>query len=113
MLRFTNETRKIYLTKVLEDPLQIMQVHFNEEIKKINDKNYKPDDKSIKYMIYSAHDTQIANLLTHFVPNFNYTEVKYAAHFKFELRIDNTCLKGQTGSPDILNCFNVRVIYNG
>ena len=64
-------------------------------------------------MIYSAHDTQIANLLTHFVPNFNYTEVKYAAHFKFELRIDNTCLKGQTGSPDISNCFNVRVIYNG
>jgi len=49
-------------------------------------------------MIYSAHDTQIANLLTHFVPNFNYTEVKYASHFKFELRIDNTCVKGQTGS---------------
>ena len=45
-------------------------------------------------MIYSAHDTQIANLLTHFVPNFNYTEVKYASHFKFELRIDNTCVKG-------------------
>jgi hypothetical protein len=79
---------------MLDDPLKIMKIHFEEEIKKINDRNYKLDDKSIKYMIYSAHDTQIANLLSHFVPNFNYTEVKYAAHFKFELRIDITCVKG-------------------
>lgn len=64
-------------------------------------------------MIYSAHDTQIANLLTHLAPNFNYTEITYASNIKFELRVDNTCVKGQTGSPDLTNCLNVRIYYNG
>jgi hypothetical protein len=93
-LRFTNETRKIYLTKLLKEPLDLIQSHFEQEIKKINNKDLNEDLKNIKYMIYSAHDTQIANLMTHLTPNFNYTEVDYASNFKIQLGVDNTCVKG-------------------
>ena len=39
-----------------------------------------------KYLIYSGHDQQIANILDHMLPNFNYNYVKYAASLTMELR---------------------------
>ena len=37
------------------------------------------------FRLYSAHDTQIANLLNQLTPNYNYTGVPYASTVAFEL----------------------------
>lgn len=38
-----------------------------------------------KYRMYSAHDTQVTNVLYQLNPNYNFTYIKYAANFIFEL----------------------------
>jgi hypothetical protein len=52
-------------------------------------------------------------MLINLIPSYNFTDIKYASWIKFELRIDNNCVKGQTGSPDLESCINIRIIYNG
>jgi len=54
------------------------------------------------FRIYSAHDTQIANVLAQLDPSFNFTYIKYASNIYFEL------YQEQTQSE-----FVVKVSYNG
>lgn len=65
----------------------------------------------LRYMIYSAHDDQISNLVewlhsTNIMQNY----VLYASQVVFELRYDSDCVAGSDASED---CFTVSTIWNG
>lgn len=92
--RYTDEVRKVYISKLFEDPLNYID-KFSEN----------PSDKTLpKYLIYSAHDTQIANIITHFSPAYNYTVIPYASVITFQLRKSQSCES---------DCLLVRIMYNG
>lgn len=48
----------------------------------------------MRYVIYSAHDYQIANMLEffHFI-DFDYYQVPYCSQFYIELHYDSQCLE--------------------
>eukprot|EP00350_Pseudokeronopsis_sp_OXSARD2_P008907 CAMPEP_0170546944 /NCGR_PEP_ID=MMETSP0211-20121228/5315_1 /TAXON_ID=311385 /ORGANISM="Pseudokeronopsis sp., Strain OXSARD2" /LENGTH=81 /DNA_ID=CAMNT_0010851677 /DNA_START=836 /DNA_END=1081 /DNA_ORIENTATION=- len=66
--------------------------------------------KSVKFMIYSAHDTQSANLLEFFqFDNLDYYYVPYAVQFYFELHYEEKCIS-EVGDN---SCFTVQIRYDG
>ena len=72
---------------------------------------YNLNEKSFdKYLIYSGHDQQIAVILDHLVPNYNYTEIKYSSTISVDLLQDNYCTISQSNIDD---CLYVRMKYNG
>jgi hypothetical protein len=96
--RYTDEVRKVYISKLFEDPLNY--------IKKFTE---NPSDNTLpKYLIYSAHDTQIANIITHFAPGYNYTLIPYASVITFQFRKTKSC-EGQS----LESCLLLRIMYNG
>ena len=54
------------------------------------------------YRVYSAHDTQIANILAAIDPSYNFTYIKYASNIYFELY-------HQFNDDE----YTVRTVYNG
>ena len=102
IIPFTNETRQLYITKLYRRALMYMD---NISFPNRHDKNkiytdsenwgYKLEKPKINILTYSAHDNQIANILSFFIPNYNYTDIPYAANIYFELRINNQCIKTQ------------------
>ena len=50
---------------------------------------YELEKPKTNILTYSAHDNQIANILSFFIPNYNFTEIPYAANIYFELRVNN------------------------
>jgi len=70
--------RKLVISKLLERPL----------INIIRLATENPDavkSQINKYTLYSAHDTQIANILRQIVPHYNFTYVNYASNIYFEV----------------------------
>lgn len=63
-----------------------------------------------KYLIYSGHDQQIAVILDHLLPNFNYTYIPYSSTLSVDLLQDNYCM---TSHSNIDDCILVRMKYNG
>ena len=59
------------------------------------------DQPKLQYKLYSAHDTQIANILRQLAPDYNFTYVKYASQIYMEAY--------SQPEGDIL----VRTLYNG
>ena len=65
------------------------------------------DGSDLKFMIYSAHDTQVDNMmvvLTQSKTSFDY--VPYASQVIFELKYSADCM-------DSSHCFGVSVAFNG
>ena len=62
-------------------------------------------DNTLRLMIYSAHDVQVANVLEWIEPvEFNVVDVPYVSNFFFELYYDEKCL---TSNEDKIECFKV------
>lgn len=59
------------------------------------------DDPSIKYRLYSAHDTNVANFLAQLVPYYQWNDIPYAANFMIE------------GYSTDVNEIFWRIVYNG
>jgi len=69
------------------------------------------DETPLRYMIYSAHDDQISNLVEWLhSTNIKQDYVLYASQVVFELRYDSDCVAGSDASED---CFTVSTIWNG
>lgn len=70
-------------------------------------------DKSrdtLRYVIYSAHDVQIANVLTQLnAVDHEFVDVTYGSSVFFELYYDTECI--DTLRDD--GCFSVKVTHNG
>ena len=58
-------------------------------------------------MIYSAHDTQVVNMMDFLQKDFKW--VPYASTVTFELKYSAKCVK-ENASAD---CFGVSVVFNG
>jgi len=64
----------------------------------------------LRYMIYSAHDDQLSNIMEWLHPtNVAQNYVLYAAQTVFELRYDSECVSSAQAGE---NCFSVHVIWN-
>lgn len=75
---FTKPALKLFISKLLFKPIQ--------EMNALMAGNTTLDDEHIPaYRLYSAHDTQIANLLNQLTPSYNYTGIPYSSHIAFEL----------------------------
>ena len=63
--------------------------------------------KNLKFMIYSAHDTQIVNMMVFLQKDFKWAP--YASTVTFELKYSAKCVK-ENASAD---CFGISVVFNG
>jgi len=68
-----------------------------------------------KYMMYSAHDNQIANLWVHLQPvNFSYDYIPYSSYITMQLYMDQDCIKNnQLEIEEKADCFIINLISNG
>ena len=62
----------------------------------------------LKYMIYSAHDDQVNNMLAWL--RVNYFWIPFASQVTFELKYSASCLASDSANED---CFGVTVLSNG
>jgi len=66
-----------------------------------------------RYEIYSAHDTQIAHILYHIFPEWDWDYVRYASVFTIELRVNHNCFNAITYVRNFDTCFKIRMMFNG
>lgn len=92
-----------------------METTYNHALRLLRNSEPINYDSSVpRYLLYSAHDTQIANLLWNFAPNYNFTSIPYAASFVMELKLDRECASGRTGQSQYLErCLGVGIKYDG
>ena len=100
------------MSRMLRKPIRIMKNRINSMLNGVeDDTSYLLEiADQLKLMIYSAHDTQVTQMmafLTEDLDDFAYTP--YASQVIFELKYSETCLK-QSPSPD---CFGVSMIFDG
>ena len=58
-----------------------------ERVKQVLANSTDPD--TLRYILYSAHDVQVANVLAWLQPvDYQYVDVPYASNFFFELSYD-------------------------
>lgn len=72
-LPFTSAARKLFISKLLAPPMLDMKGFGQNQTTGIP-----------LYRHHSAHDTQIANILTQIIPSYNYSAVPYASSIIFE-----------------------------
>ena len=66
----------------------------------------KPSD--LKFMIFSAHDDQVTNMLNFLATDYYW--VPYASTVTFELKYSVSCLVSDAPTE---SCFGVAIIFNG
>ena len=90
---FSHEARRLVFSRVMRKPLELMEQRVDEIMGRVK------ETSEVRYMIYSAHDEQISNMVEYMHPtNIEQDYIKYAAQVVFELHF--TC----TDSED---CFTV------
>ena len=111
LLGNTNPGRDLMCSRILEKPLAIMQAKVDTLLGKQAKQVTGQRENDLKYAIFSAHDTQVDNMLVFLTQNkegFDY--VPYAAQINFELKYSPECLS--SGSPSEY-CFSVGILSNG
>lgn len=102
-----DKARQAYITKLFAEPLD----HINQIYENYN--KGVLDHQIPRYQIYSAHDTQIANILYHIFPELDWDYVRYASYFTMELRVNHNCFDAITYVRNFDTCFKVRLMFNG
>ena len=77
-LPFTPKARKLFISKLL--------LNLISDLEKIDTVPGYPSDVP-PYVLYEAHDNQVANTLEQLVPSFNFTDIPYSSTLYFELQI--------------------------
>ena len=111
----TNELQKIWLSedynkdatdlmasRMLRKPLSSMQNAIDKVLGK-----FIPTNDALKFVIYSAHDTQVVNMMNFLKKDYDFTP--YASTVVFEVKYSANCLA--KGGQD--ECFGVSVSFNG
>ena len=107
---FSDEDRTLYVTKIVERPLKVMQYKVE---RMLGQADRVPALDQIKLFVYDGHDTQAVNLLKWLNPsNIEYPAfTEYASQISFELLFSEECLESvETAGED---CFSVQVLFNG
>ena len=102
-LMFTTATRRLFLSRMMRRPMKHMQT-------KVEAALGLASDDQLKFMVYSAHDDQVDNMMVWLNPNnYEMDFVLFASTVFFELSYSKACLAA-TPSED---CFHVDILYNG
>ena len=107
MKSFDDYERQLWVTKMLRRPIQTLQ----DTVQKIITRTVSKND--LKYLIHSAHDTQLLNLWEFFKPHYDPeepTDATYVSTFYLELHYDANCL---ARSPRNTGCFTVEAYRQG
>ena len=81
LLPCPGQARKLIISKLLEQPLRdILMIAMTNGSDSVLESM-----KNHQYRLYSAHDTQIANILKQIAPGYNFTSIDYAASIYFEV----------------------------
>ena len=90
------------MSRMMRKPLDLMS-------QRVTGENVDQTYANLKYMIYSAHDTQVDNMmvwLTQKHDSFGY--IPYASTVVFELMYSDACIIGKTIDQEPLNsCYGV------
>ena len=110
-LLFSEDTRNLWMSRIMRKPIKIMQYKVNQmlgiEIDPLNHLNSFWSD--LKYMIYSAHDTQVDNMEFWLDPSdYEMDYVLFASQVFFELKFSKECL----AEHNSVDCFWVDILYN-
>ena len=100
------------MSRLLRKPLKVMEKRVAATLGMRQGLFSEPnsDGNELKFLIYSAHDTQVDNMmvfLTQSKESFDY--IPYASQVTFELKHSSQCVAGGRG----LECFGVSVLFNG
>ncbi len=83
---FTQDTRSLAFSRIMSKPMSEMQ-------SKVESLLAKTPVSQLKYIIYSAHDDNIANIMKWMHPlDVQMDYVLFASQVVFELRYDSGCL---------------------
>ena len=97
--KFTKEARALVFSRVLRQPRALLQQRVDE----ISGRTQTSSD--LRYLIYSAHDNQIANIVEFLEPtNITQDHVVFAAQVTIELHY--SCTESDA-------CFTVQTLWNG
>ena len=95
--------RTLFITKLLRRPLSSMLGRVNQL------KAQDPNPDTLRYLLHSAHDFQIAQFLVWLEPlNHDYIDIPFASSIIFELHYDETCKSAEGDN----SCFTVQVLFN-
>ena len=98
---FSKDARDLMMSRMLRKPLDLMKEKVDLAVSKLR------QHKDLKFVVYSAHDTQVVNMMDFLQKDFKW--VPYASTVTFELKYSAQCVK-ENASAD---CFGVSVVFNG
>jgi len=97
------------MSRMLRKPIGIMKQKVSSILSQ-NSESQNDDKKQVpaKFMVYSAHDTQIVNMMAFLQKDFYYTP--FSSNVIFELKYSQQCLASDDASEA---CFSVSVAFDG
>ena len=99
---YNKNATDLMASRILRKPLSRMQ----NAIDKLLGKSM-PAKNALKFMIYSAHDNQVVNMMNFLKKDYKY--IPYASTVVFEVKYSANCL-AKGGQEE---CFGVSVSFNG
>lgn len=112
---YTPDANALMMSRMLRKPLAVMKSKVGKMLgrevsNKWTDQLLSGEGLSdeLKFFIYSAHDTQVVNMMGFLQKDFDW--VPYASQVVFELKYSEECLASADADE---NCFGVSVIFNG
>lgn len=99
---YNKDANALMMSRMLRKPLAVMK-------EKINQMLANDVEIPLKYMIYSAHDTQVVNMMDFLQKDYFYTP--FASTVIFELKYSESCLANAEKTKK--DCFGVGVTFNG
>ena len=106
---FSDNARNLMSARILRKPLEVMQSKIDAML---DPSSVSQAEKDLKYVVYSAHDTQVVNMMEFLKKPVDGTI--YAMNVFFELSYSTECLnEGFSKNEAESKCFGVSVAYNG
>lgn len=102
--RDSKDASNLEISRILRKPLGVMADKVGSLLG-----TSTSNESSLKYVIYSAHDDQITNMLNFLGPDYYW--IPYASTVTFELKYSARCLSDATKASE--DCFGVSVRSNG
>mmetsp|Transcript_34044 Transcript_34044/g.42009 ORF Transcript_34044/g.42009 Transcript_34044/m.42009 type:complete len:115 (+) Transcript_34044:891-1235(+) len=103
--RDTKDASDLEISRLLNWPMDLMK-------EKVQNLVEQKADKTYKYVIYSAHDDTVLNMLRFLKVDFDW--IPFASTVTFELKYSEKCYEEYLkGGKDIDGCVAVSILSNG
>ena len=108
---YTEDARALMMSRMLRKPVAIMKRKVADMLGKEIEQEVSVSDEEasdLKFFIYSAHDTQVVNMMDFLKKDFDW--IPFASQVIFELKYSEECLASDDADE---SCFGVSVSFNG